>query len=364
MNEPKISVVIPVYNRKTYIQDCVNSVLNQTFQDFDIVIRDDGSKDGSAELVEEVYAKEISAGKIKLFRNGENRGEYRTVRQLLESDATGKYIHILHSDDVFLPYALQHVYEIAEKTNADVVHSIGNLNGPADRTLNPDSLKPRIHDARPVKQIVVMPDDPKFRFAEWAIKGTFCDIQYNLFSKKFIRENELMFDPSNFGLNLFLLFWLMKAKVFVKTPALYYVRRESPNSITNRPTDSLKHVNGYVSAMMRFSRMLDDLLPRIKFFSDNPDLKRFVKFKFMTEFEFHEITRRQFYKDGVSPELWEAVESAFRKYLGDENAFYPAILFTWMQSVQFGRDPYQIMLQQALKSLEDSAPPQRYELAA
>ena len=53
MHEPKISVLIPLYNHKNYIADTINSVLNQTFQDFEIIVRDDGSTDGSAEFVEE-----------------------------------------------------------------------------------------------------------------------------------------------------------------------------------------------------------------------------------------------------------------------------------------------------------------------
>ena len=356
MNDPKISVLIPMYNRKHYIQDCIDSALNQTFQDFEIIVRDDGSKDGSAEFVEKIYAKEISEGKIKLFRNDENMGEYRTVIRLLNFDGTGKYFHILHSDDVFLPYALQHLYEVAEKTNADVVHSIGHFNTPEDGIVNPDMLKPQIHEAHPVKQIEIMPSDPKFRFAEWAINGTFCDAQYNLFSKNFIRENELLFNPCGYGLNFFLLFWMMKAKIFVKTPVLYYVRVESPDSLTNKKRNLANQVKGYVSGMLEFSRMIDNLLPRIKFFRDNPDLQRFAKFKFMTDFEHYGVTRFGIYKDGGSPEIWEAVESAFSKYVGDENAFYPALLFSWMQTARFGKDFNQIMLQRALKSLESPPP--------
>ena len=67
MDAPKISVLIPMYNRKHYIEDCVNSVLNQTFQDFEIIIRDDNSTDGVFEFVQEKYSNEISTGKIKLL---------------------------------------------------------------------------------------------------------------------------------------------------------------------------------------------------------------------------------------------------------------------------------------------------------
>ena len=69
MTAPKISVLIPLYNRKHYIAQCLDSVLNQTFQDYEIIVRDDGSTDGSADFVAEKYSAEISSGKIKLSRN-------------------------------------------------------------------------------------------------------------------------------------------------------------------------------------------------------------------------------------------------------------------------------------------------------
>lgn len=49
---PQISVIIPVYNVKDYLEDCLNSILQQTFRDFEIILVDDGSSDGSSELCE------------------------------------------------------------------------------------------------------------------------------------------------------------------------------------------------------------------------------------------------------------------------------------------------------------------------
>ena len=107
---PKISVLIPLYNRKHFISDAVDSVLRQTFQDFELIIRDDVSTDGGFEFVQEKYSKQISEGKIKLFRNEKNLGEFPSTNKLI-SEAEGKYFTILHSDDLYLSHALQHLYE-------------------------------------------------------------------------------------------------------------------------------------------------------------------------------------------------------------------------------------------------------------
>ena len=135
MNAPKISVLIPLYNRKSYIAQCIDSVLNQTFQDFELIVRDDGSTDGSADFVAERYAAEISSGKIKLRRNEENIGEFPTDNRLIR-EATGKYFMILHSDDVYLPHALEHMYTVAEQFQADVVHNQLRLTTEEDGVIN------------------------------------------------------------------------------------------------------------------------------------------------------------------------------------------------------------------------------------
>ena len=111
MKNYSISVLIPMYNRKNFIKDCIDSVLNQTFQDFEIIIRDDCSIDGVFESVQENFSAQISSGKIKLFRNKKNLGEGFNTKKLFES-ATGKYITVLHNDDLYFPNALEYLFEL------------------------------------------------------------------------------------------------------------------------------------------------------------------------------------------------------------------------------------------------------------
>jgi len=95
---PTVSVVIPVYNTERYIVDTVNSILNQTFSDFELIILDDGSKDRSPDLLRELAAKD---SRIRLIIR-ENRGIVRTRNELLEN-CRGKYMAVNDADDLSQP---------------------------------------------------------------------------------------------------------------------------------------------------------------------------------------------------------------------------------------------------------------------
>lgn len=94
---PKVSVVIPLYNRRDYIADCIQSVLEQDFADFEIVVVDDGSTDGSDEVI-----AGLKDSRIRYYRNETNRGISYT-RNRLNTLASGSYIAILDSDDLAEP---------------------------------------------------------------------------------------------------------------------------------------------------------------------------------------------------------------------------------------------------------------------
>jgi len=265
MNAPKISVLIPMYNRKHYIEQCIDSVLEQTFQDYELIVRDNDSTDGSADFVAEKYSKEISSGKIKLRRNEKNMGEQPNVNRLLR-EASGKYVMILHSDDMFLPHALAHMYEVAEHFNADVVHEARFLITAPDGIIEKGRpLKLNSHDFHQVDKPEVMSDDLIERFKEWHLSGTFMDTQYNIFKRKFLTENDLR--CYDFGGHLlFELEWLIKAKVFVKTPTLCYICRNSFDSGTNEkfsPERATKIISDYIKLFRYLRRRVHKRLSKV-----------------------------------------------------------------------------------------------------
>lgn len=337
MNAPKISVLVPLYNRKHYIAQTIDSVLNQTFQDFELIIRDDGSTDGSADFVAERYAAEISSGKIKLRRNEENIGEFPTDNRLIR-EATGKYFMILHSDDVYLPHALEHMYTVAEQYNADVVYSTTYLRTPHNGSLdNPASLRKKNYGKHKIDEITVMPDDPVWRFNQWLRNEIGIDAHHNIFNRNFFMENGLRFETfaraSLAGGNrLLALKWIMCAKVFVKTPKPFYVYRNSPDSITNAKI-SPELIANFISAQIECSRHLNKYFAEEEFFRDNEQRRYLARSSMFAITGNWWIKRNGVYKDGVTFELNRAVEDVFKKYFG-KYYMLPTFLFNWAQALQ------------------------------
>ena len=114
----KVSVVIPVYNSSQYLPQCLDSLLKQTYQNMEILCVNDGSTDGSLEILEQFAQKDE---RIKIFTK-ENEGKgAASARNMGLANATGKYVHFLDSDDFFEPNMFEEMVGKAEKTDADVV---------------------------------------------------------------------------------------------------------------------------------------------------------------------------------------------------------------------------------------------------
>lgn len=113
---PKVSVVIPCYNVQKYICQCLDSLLAQTLTDFEIICVDDGSTDGTLDILNK-YADDDS--RIKVL---EQKNQYAGVaRNKGMSVATGQYIIFLDSDDFFDPRMLELTYNAGSENDADVV---------------------------------------------------------------------------------------------------------------------------------------------------------------------------------------------------------------------------------------------------
>jgi len=136
---PAISVIMPVYNCKEYIQESVNSVLCQTYKDFEFIIIDDASTDGTLE-----YLQSLDDPRIVIIRKPINTGYTNSLNMGLRL-AKGKYIARMDGDDISLPtrFDKQKAFMdsnpdlVACGTNYEIMHTVKNSDHPCD----PDDLK-------------------------------------------------------------------------------------------------------------------------------------------------------------------------------------------------------------------------------
>ena len=113
----KVSVIVPFYNVEKYIDKCLNSLVNQTLEDIEIIIVNDGSKDNS----ETIAKKYASKYKNKIIYLEKENGGLSDARNYALPYATGEYIAFLDSDDYVEFDMYKQMYEKAKKENADIV---------------------------------------------------------------------------------------------------------------------------------------------------------------------------------------------------------------------------------------------------
>ena len=115
MKEELISVIIPVYNVEKYIRYCLDSVINQTYKNLEIIIVDDGTKDSSGEIAEEYAAKD---SRIKVIHK--ENGGLSDARNVGLDVATGRYIAFLDSDDVISLDFYEYLYNMIKEKDYDI----------------------------------------------------------------------------------------------------------------------------------------------------------------------------------------------------------------------------------------------------
>ncbi len=141
MNKKDVSIIVPIYNAERYLKKCIDSILNQTKEELEIILVNDGSKDNSEEII-----KSYNDKRIKYYKN-KNQGIGKT-RNFGIQKATGKYLMFLDSDDFLEKDACEKLYNKAETYGLDVVicdfykiFDNGNTEEVRIPTFRPTSLK-------------------------------------------------------------------------------------------------------------------------------------------------------------------------------------------------------------------------------
>ena len=169
---PAISIIMPAYNTEAYITESIESVLHQSFKDWELLIIDDGSPDNLAEIAKKYSQQHAN---IHLFQQ-KNAG-VSVARNLGISKAQGKYICFLDSDDLYLESFLEKLHTRAENTPADLTYS-GFIKEKKNRHL-------------PIGH----PYSEGFLLTKYLNGKQPISIATALFSHKFINQRDLTFTP-------------------------------------------------------------------------------------------------------------------------------------------------------------------------
>ena len=220
---PKISVIMPVYNVENYLAQCLQSVVDQTLKDIEIILVDDGSTDSSLDICKQYAQKD---NRIKIIEQ-QNQGAGAARNKGLEI-ATGEYLSILDSDDYFDADMLEKLYNKATVNKLDIVicrcQSIDTLTGeikPMQWSIKQNRL--------PDKSIFNYKDMPDY------ILGFCVGWSWDkLFKREFVQKNNLKFQnlrSTNDMLFVFLSL-VLADKISVINDVLITHRYNRPNQLS------------------------------------------------------------------------------------------------------------------------------------
>ena len=255
-----------MYNVEKYVGQCLNSILNQTFQDFEVIVVDDCSTDNSVKLVENMAAK--FKGRLQLIKRTKNAGGAAIPRNTGINLSRGKYLFFLDGDDIIVNNAFEILYNAAEQTKADVVHVEKYLIPISkDDTIN-ENTKFRLYTFQTppyVNKISLETNDVdkriKFfyqkRFLWWACS--------KLFKRDFLIANDIKFvDIIGAEDMLFTLYCLFCSKNFVRIPDVIYVYRENPNSVMRKNDNLQNYIHKWGSSLRKGIYALNSFMDNIE----------------------------------------------------------------------------------------------------
>lgn len=238
-----ISVVVPVYNKALYLAQCLDSALCQTFPDLDIVCVDDGSTDGSGDILDR-YAR--SDARIRVLRAGQNRGQ-SAARNCGLDIARGGEVFFMDADDTIPPGAIEALHSCSERCGCEL--AMGKLLLLEAASDSQSLALPPPMAVQPVTTSVHASGYLQL------IPGHHC---CNLYSVHFLREHDIRYpeDLSLGGDQVFQAAAITQAtRVTLVDEVVYYWHHYREGSVTRR-RQSLRNLLDQIEHVRRVARLL------------------------------------------------------------------------------------------------------------
>ena len=235
------SIVIPVYNVEKYIEKCIESVINQTYKDFEVIIVNDGSKDNSQKIIDK-YVKNDKRIKSYIKENG----GLSDARNFGVTKTNGEYLVFLDSDDYLELDLLEKVNEVVETKKYDIVRFLLNLVSENKELIKKES----VYDIGEITFEQIL----KYEYVETAYS--------NIYNAKFFKEKNYKYEKGriheDYGLTPLILAQA-KSIYLLNMHGLNYLQREG--SIVNGAEKNVKRVNDKIYL---YDKMLENINEKVK----------------------------------------------------------------------------------------------------
>ena len=266
-----VSVVIPMYNMAEYVGECLDSLLAQTFQDFEVIVVDDCSTDNSVEIVKSYMPK--FNGRLKLTKTETNSGSDCPPRNIGLLLARGEYLQFIDADDMLLTTALETLYKAAILYDAEVVYTAAyyRLNAPNDIYLCKDGMDRKLHGIK----IEFTIDDPSTNLSRLLFEpgeGNFRACWTKFVRRDFLLENQILFPNLTIAGDFAgVIDIYCHARRFLRiSTSLYVYRRYNTNSMTRTARSAQEQCWHWFSAFVNFAKCLHELEKKNKILAENP----------------------------------------------------------------------------------------------
>lgn len=238
---PKVSVIIPVYNCEEYILNCLNSLKNQTFREFEVILVDDGSTDKSADIVKEFMKKDSRF--ILIQKENSGAGESRNIGI---SVSKGEYLAFVDGDDCVAPRFLQTMYKTAEDNNADIVNCGFYLYFQNSRKLKKYNSRLKSGRYNRDSALKYLLKDKKIRFYLWN----------KLWRRTLFTENNIQIPNMYYedAVASTMLFYYAKTIVSIDYFGYYYMRTTSAYIEKSMP---VRRINDYINTVPIIRKFLE-----------------------------------------------------------------------------------------------------------
>ena len=244
----KVSIIIPVYNVEKYLEECLDSAVNQTLKEIEIIAVNDGSKDSSLDILNKYKKKYENFNVI----NQENKG-LSGARNAGIKMAKGKYVYFLDSDDYIELDSMEICYKEMKKNNLDIItfDAIPFYDVSYTNKLDNETYKKKLHEYydRTKKLTSEVMNGEDFYIYLNKMKSYHSCIGFNVYKREYIEKNKLYFyegilhEDEIYAIQSFI-----KANKVKYLPRKFYNRRIRENSIMTAPISEKRIYGNYIVA--------------------------------------------------------------------------------------------------------------------